>query len=66
MIACVQNCNLRRVKVNTVKKAISINVASWKISKLGAVAALAGRLFQLANVRGKKLYWMNCLVITRS
>ena len=42
------------------KTAISINVASWrssvclKISKLGAVAALAGRLFQLAIVRGKK------------
>ena len=33
---------------------------------LGAVAALAGRLFQLAIVRGKKLYWMNCLVITGS
>ena len=33
-----------------------------KISKLGAVAALAGSLFQLAIVRGKKLYWMNCLV----
>ena len=32
-----------------------------KISKLGAVAALAGRLFQLAIVLGKKLYWMNCL-----
>ena len=37
-----------------------------KTSNLGAVPALAGRLFQLAIVRGKKLYWMNCLVITGS
>ena len=29
----------------------------------GTVAALAGRLFQLAIVRTKKLYWMNCSVI---
>ena len=55
------------------KTAISINVASLrssefclKISKLSAVAALAGRLFQLAIVRGKKLYWMNYLVIRGS
>ena len=34
-----------------------------KISKLGAVAALAGRLFQLGIVWGKQLYWMKCLVI---
>ena len=33
---------------------------------LDAVAALAGRLFQLAIVRGKQLYWMNCLVIMGS
>ena len=37
-----------------------------EISKLGAVAALTGMLFQLAIVRGKKLYWMNWLVITGS
>ena len=37
-----------------------------KISKFGAVAVLAGRLFQLAIVQGKKLYWMNCLVIRGS
>ena len=59
----------RKGKVDSVKTVILINVASFfylKISKLGAVAALAGRLFQLAVVRGKKLYWMNCLVITGS
>ena len=33
-----------------------------KISKLGAVAASAGRLFQLDMVRGRKLNWLNCLV----
>ena len=37
-----------------------------KISKIGVLAALAGRLFQLTIVRGKKLYWMNCLVIMGS
>ena len=34
-----------------------------KISKIGIVAALAGRLFQLAIVRGKMLNLTNCLPI---
>ena len=34
---------------------LSENLQTWRC-----------RLFQLAIVRGKKLYWMNCLVITGS
>ena len=41
-------------------------VLCLKISELGAVAAVAGRLFQLAIVQGKKLNWMNFLVIRGS
>ena len=70
MIVYIQYCNLRRGKVDSVKIAIRINVASWrsclKISKLSTVTALAVRSFQLDIVQGRKLNWMNCLVTRES
>ena len=39
-----------------------MEILCLKISKLGVVAASAGRLFQLAIIQGRKLNWMNCSV----
>ena len=61
---------MRRGKVYSLKTAISLMLQAGDILsenlQLGAVAALAGRLFHLAIVGGKKLNWINYLVIRGS